>query len=561
MTIECLMLPVSRHRKPRKVSTNALLESRDLRLTFPDRSRKPLFGRTPRIEVLKGISLQIHAGESIGIVGESGSGKTSLGRTMMRLYRPTGGSILFEGVDITHYSEQRLRPYRARMQMIFQDPYSSLNPRHRIGTILTQSLWAFKQVRSRLESNRIASVLLERVGLPADFISRFPHELSGGERQRVGIARAVAIRPKLIVADEIVSGLDISAKAKIIKVLQGLKEELNLALIFISHDLAVVNHICDRVLVLRNGEAVESGLSMEVFHRPQNSYTMHLLSAIPLPIIESDWLESSQSNEYSAETLKKKESKSIMANNFKIAGCTALVTGANRGIGREFVVTLINRGATKVYACARNAENLEELVSSYPDQVQAIQVDITNSEQVEKAAEQATDVSLLINNAGINRLQAFIASADLSAAQEEMNTNYFGTLSMCRAFHAILGTNGGGAIVNVLSILARVNLPMMGSLCASKAAGLSLTQGVRAELAQQGTSVLAVMPGAVDTDMSRDFPPPKMPPSEVAEQTLDAIEAGQEELYCGDMAGGIAHGLEADPKAVEKEFAQYLPMN
>ena len=543
------------------MSPNALLESRDLRLIFPDRSRKPLFGKAPEVEVLKGINFQIQARESIGIVGESGSGKTSLGRTMMRLYQPTSGSIFFEGEEITHLSEQQLRPYRAHMQMIFQDPYSSLNPRHRIGTILGQPLWAFDQVSSRRESNRIAGVLLERVGLPANFIRRYPHELSGGERQRVGIARAVAVRPKLIVADEIVSGLDISAKAKIIKVLQGLKEELNLALIFISHDLAVVNHICDRVLVLQNGETVESGSSMEIFHRPRAEYTMHLLSAIPLPIIESDWLESTPSIEDSAETSKKKESKFKMANNFKISGCTALVTGANRGIGREFVVSLVKRDAKRVYACARDVDSLKELVNSYPNQVQAIQVDITDSNQIEKAAEQATDVDLLINNAGINRLRAFIASDDLSAAKDEMNTNYFGTLCMCRAFHAILGNNGGGAIVNVLSILARVNLPMMGSLCASKAAGLSLTQGVRAELANQGTRVLAVMPGAVDTDMSRDFPPPKMPPSEVAEQTLDALEAGQEELYSGDMASGIAQGLDADSKAVEKEFAQYLPMN
>ncbi len=156
-------------------------------------------------------------------------------------------------------------------------------------------------------------------------------------------------------------------------------------------------------------------------------------------------------------------------------------------------------------------------------------MDITNSEQLSQAAAIAQDVNLLINNAGINRLQAFIATDDLVDAQDEMNTNYFGTLSMCRAFHKIIGINGGGAIVNILSILARVNLPMMGSLCASKSAALSLTQGVRAELTAH-TSVLAVMPGAVDTDMSRDFPPPKMPPSEVASLTLDALEAGEEEI-------------------------------
>jgi short-subunit dehydrogenase len=168
-------------------------------------------------------------------------------------------------------------------------------------------------------------------------------------------------------------------------------------------------------------------------------------------------------------------------------------------------------------------------------------------------------VTLLINNAGINRSCALLAAPDLQAARAEMETNYFGTLAMCRAFAPVLKANGGGAIVNMLSILGRVNLPLMGSLCASKAAGLSLTQGVRAELAKQGTTVIAVMPGAVDTDMSRDFPPPKMPPREVADAALAALERGHEDVYPGDMAQGVSQGLAADPKAVEKQFAAYLP--
>ena len=539
-------------------SSNALLEVSDVRLQLPDRSKKPLFGPVPNVEILKGINLRVEKGESVGIVGESGSGKTSLGRTIMRLYKPTGGRIRFKDKDITHCSEDELRPLRSDMQLIFQDPMSALNPRHRIRVILTQPLWAFGQVDSRSESERIARVLLERVGLPAGFVNRYPHELSGGERQRVNIARAVAVRPALLVADEIVSGLDVSARSRILKILQGLKDDLDLALVFISHDLAVVNHICDKVLVLHNGVAVETGQCADLFSAPKAAYTKRLLSAIPLPEVEHGWLEKDNDFVDADESPTKEESKT-MENQFKVAGCVALVTGANRGIGREFVNTLVQRGARKVYACARTTDGVSDLVDVHSGTVEAVQLDITNADQVADAARHCKDVNLLVNNAGINRLSSFISSDSDSSAREEMETNYFGTMAMCRAFAGILGANGGGAIANILSILARVNLPMMGSLCASKSAGLSLTQGVRAELAKQGTLVLAVMPGAVDTDMSRDFPPPKMPPSEVAEKTLNALESGAEELYPGDMADGVAQGLDADAKGVEKNFAQYLP--
>ncbi len=538
---------------------HSLLDIRDLRLHLPDRARKPMFGFAPNVEILKGINLSVKRGESVGIVGESGSGKTSFGRTVMRLYKPTGGQIRFKGNDITHLSESELRPMRAEMQMIFQDPMSALNPRHRIYVILTQPLWAFGKVDSRKESERISRVLLERVGLPTAFVNRYPHELSGGERQRINIARAVAVRPELLVADEIVSGLDVSAKSRILDLLQGLKEDLGLALIFISHDLAVVNHICDKVLVMYGGEAVETAESHELFHSPKADYTKRLLSAIPLPAVEHGWLHDSQSFQNAGDLSMKEENKVKMDSQFNISGCVALVTGANRGIGREFVNALANRGAKKVYACARSTDGVADLVNNHPGAVEAIELDVTDHEQIAEVAQQCDDVTLLINNAGINRLNAFVAGDDISAARAEMETNYFGTMAMCRAFAGVLGQNGGGAIANILSILARVNLPMMGSLCASKAAGLSLTQGVRAETAKQGTLVLAVMPGAVDTDMSRDFPPPKMLPSEVAEQTLDALESGLEELYPGDMADGVSKGLDADPKGVEKDFAQYLP--
>ena len=539
-------------------SVHKLLEIEDLQLTLPDRSRRRPFGQIPEAKILTNISLAINEGESLGVVGESGSGKTSLGRTILRLHEPTGGKLIFQGKDITHLSEKNLKSFRKDIQMIFQDPQSSLNPRHRIEVILSQPLATLGHVESKAEADRITRVVLERVGLSHDFRKRYPHELSGGERQRIGIARAIMLRPKLIVADEIVSGLDVSAQARILNLLQGLKRDLNLALIFISHDLAVVRHLCDRLLVLRNGEVVESGNVRRIFRSPKSAYTKHLLNAVPLPKIEPDWLADGSSMD-STEVSKEQGEKRTMENKFEVSNCTALVTGANRGIGREFVNALVGQGARKVYACARNIDSLDDLITKHSDKVKAVKLDITNDEDIESAAGVCNDVNLLINNAGINRLQAFIAADSLSTAQEEMQTNYFGTLSMCRAFAPILSENGGGAIVNILSILARVNLPLMGSLCASKAAALSMTQGVRAELAQQGTAVLAVMPGAVDTDMSRDFPPPKMPPAQVAEDTLSALQSGEEELYCGDMASGVAQGLAGDPKAVEKEFAGYLP--
>jgi NAD(P)-dependent dehydrogenase (short-subunit alcohol dehydrogenase family) len=243
----------------------------------------------------------------------------------------------------------------------------------------------------------------------------------------------------------------------------------------------------------------------------------------------------------------------------KIAGAVALVTGSSRGIGRAYLDALIAGGAAKVYAAARDPGQLHDMVAAHPDKIVPLKLDITETEDIAAAARQCRDVTLLINNAGINRQAGFIAAKDLAAARSEMETNYFGPLQMCRAFAPVLAANGGGAIVNMLSIVARVNLPMYGSLSASKAAALSLTQGVRGELAKQGTLVVAVMPGAVDTEMERNFPPPKLPPAEAARAALDAVERGAEEVYPGDMAGGISQGLAADPKAVEKDLAKYLP--
>ena len=272
----------------------ALISIRGLRVALPDRAAKSLFGRAPWREILRDINLDIEGGERLGIVGESGSGKTTLGRTLLRLYEPTAGTIHFAGQDITHLSERELRPLRSRMQMAFQDPQSSLNPRHRIEDILAQPLLAFGRVRNRDEGRKQALNLLNRVGLPSSFANRFPHELSGGQRQRVGIARAIALKPQFIVADEIVSGLDVSTKAQILTLLRGLKPENDQALMFIGHDLSVMRVLCDRVAVMREGEIVEIDTCENVFGDPRHAYTKELLQAIPLPEVDSDWVNAVQ---------------------------------------------------------------------------------------------------------------------------------------------------------------------------------------------------------------------------------------------------------------------------
>jgi peptide/nickel transport system ATP-binding protein len=275
-----------------------LLECRGLSLSLPDRTATPLLRSAKLQDIFSDVDLQLEAGESLGIVGESGSGKTSLGRTLLRLYRPTGGQLRFENVDISRSSEAQLRPLRSRMQMIFQDPLSSLNPRHRIEDILAQPLLAFARVPNREAGRRAAVELLERVGLSTQFARRYPHELSGGQRQRVGIARAIALKPKLIVADEIVSGLDVSTQAQILVLLRELKQRDSL--IFISHDLSVVRVLCDRVLVMYRGRIVESGDCAEVFVRPQHEHTKALVDAIPLPDVEAGWLAPPRANTLSA---------------------------------------------------------------------------------------------------------------------------------------------------------------------------------------------------------------------------------------------------------------------
>jgi len=273
--------------------SEALFKVENLHVSLPDPNSKVLFGATPMIDILKGIDLEIEEGTVVGLVGESGSGKSTLGRTLVRLIEPVRGSIRFAGKDITHLDEDAMRPLRRDLQMIFQDPLSALNPRQTIGTIIGRPLILHKLAADRRAARKQAEEALDLVGLPTAFAGRYPHELSGGQRQRVGIARAIATHPRFVLADEVVSGLDVSSQAQILTLLARLKTELKLTIVFISHDLSVVRRLCDRVVVLRRGEVLENRPTGPLFDNPEHPYTAELKAAIPLPEVDEGWLDAS----------------------------------------------------------------------------------------------------------------------------------------------------------------------------------------------------------------------------------------------------------------------------
>ncbi len=243
------------------------------------------------VPVLHGVDIGIGKGETVGIVGESGSGKTTLGRALLGLVKPSRGSIVFDGSDITALDEDARRPLRRRMQMIFQDPMSSLNPRHTIGRILTAPVLLHGLAATPAAALALVHGVLDRVGLSRGVLECYSFELSGGQRQRVGIARAIVLRPDFVLADEIVSGLDVSTQAQVLRLLQELTREMQLALAFISHDLSVIRSICQRVLVMRDGRVVEEGPCDRVFAAPATAYTRMLIDSIPLPTIDPGWLD------------------------------------------------------------------------------------------------------------------------------------------------------------------------------------------------------------------------------------------------------------------------------
>ena len=266
--------------------TKPLIEVRNLKMYFPVGTS--FLGGRKLLKAVDDVSFDLFPGETFGLVGESGCGKTTVGRSLVRLYRPTGGQILLDGTDIAPLSERDVLPYRRRMQMIFQDPYASLNPYYTVEEIVSEGMRIHKMYKTRQEYRDRVFELLETVGLHREHASRFPHEFSGGQRQRVGIARALALNPEFIVCDEAISALDVSIQAQVVNMLVELQQKLNLTYLFIAHDLSMVRHISDQTAVMYVGNMVEYGDTNEVYSHAAHPYTQGLLSAVPVadPIYE-----------------------------------------------------------------------------------------------------------------------------------------------------------------------------------------------------------------------------------------------------------------------------------
>ena len=260
----------------------SLLTVTDLKKHFPTYTTKLFRSEGAPVKAVDGLSLSLEPGETLGLVGESGCGKSTAGRTILRLLEPTSGTIEFEGRDVTKAKGEDLRHLRRQLQMVFQDPYGSLNPRHPVGAIIAAP-FEIQGVKPEGGVKRAVQELMERVGLNPEHYNRYPHEFSGGQRQRIGVARAIALKPKLVVCDEPVSALDVSIQAQVINLLEDIQAEQNLAYVFIAHDLSVVRHISDRVMVMYLGRTMEMADRIGLYERPMHPYTQALMSAVPVP--------------------------------------------------------------------------------------------------------------------------------------------------------------------------------------------------------------------------------------------------------------------------------------
>ena len=264
------------------VGSKTLVDVRDLKMHFP-LTRGIIFQRVVgHVRAVDGVSFSIERGQTLGLVGESGSGKTTIGRTIVRLYKPTGGQVLFGDTDLAKLGGEELRQIRRRVQMVFQDPFASLNPRYTIGSLIAEPMHVYN-IGSSSEIREKTAELLSVVGLRAEYIDRYPHEFSGGQRQRIAVARALAINPEFVIADEPVSALDVSVRAQVLNLLQRLQKQFDLTYLFVSHDLSVVRHVADRIAVMYLGKIVELSDRDELYTAPKHPYTQALLSAVPIP--------------------------------------------------------------------------------------------------------------------------------------------------------------------------------------------------------------------------------------------------------------------------------------
>jgi oligopeptide transport system ATP-binding protein len=266
-----------------KNGRKVLVSVKNLKKYFPITAGIILQRQVGAVKAVDDVSFDVYEGETLGLVGESGCGKSTTGRTVLQLYKPTQGTVTFEGQQLTTLPPSELRKMRRRMQMIFQDPFASLNPRMSVGNIVSEPLRIHNVIQNRAELQEYVEQLLQRVGLNPYYVNRYPHEFSGGQRQRIGIARALALKPSFIVADEPISALDVSIQAQVVNLLEELQDEFNLTYLFIAHDLSMVRHICDRVAVMYLGKIVELGTVDDVYDNPLHPYTQALLSAVPVP--------------------------------------------------------------------------------------------------------------------------------------------------------------------------------------------------------------------------------------------------------------------------------------
>jgi len=272
----------SEGKKRHMTQAKKLLQVQGLKKYFPVSTGLVFSRHTRSVKAVDDVSFEVYDGETLGLVGETGCGKTTVARTLLQLYRPTSGQILFDGINLTELPENEMRKIRSRMQMIFQDPYASLNPRMTVGAIISAPLDVHTQM-SRNEKREKVQELLQLVGLNPDFVNRYPHEFSGGQRQRIGIARALALNPELVVCDEPISSLDVSIQAQVVNLLEELQDRLGMTYIFVAHDLSMVRHISDRIIVMYLGKVMELADRNEIYLRPQHPYTKALMSAVPIP--------------------------------------------------------------------------------------------------------------------------------------------------------------------------------------------------------------------------------------------------------------------------------------